>query len=256
MTTDDAEAGTDATADTGDTIPETVPERLLLLQRIDTEADQLRHRREHLPEREQLATRTEQLSVWERDRERTRTRIDELTVAIESEEERGGELVADKQRLEAQLKTVISPREAEALMNEIAGVDARRDELDDQELADLTEQTTLEDRLASLLGDEPALRAAFSHADEALGRAVADIDAELAGLDERRTEAREGLDGGVLAQYEQVRSKLGVAVAKLDSRRCSGCHLDLSAAEVDTARDESTGIGYTECPQCGRMLVV
>ncbi len=255
MTSDDAAAGTEPTTDE-ETQPATVPERLLVLQRIDTEADQLRHRRERLPELEQVATRTEQLGTWEAERGRMRARIDELTTAIESAEARGEGLAADKQRLEAQLKTVIAPREAEALMSEIASVDTRRDELDDQELADLTEQTELEDRLAAHLEEEPALRAALGHADEALGRVVADIDRELDGLDERRAEVRADLDAAVLARYDRVREQLGVAVAALEGRRCAGCHLDLSAAEVDTAREESAGTGYTDCPQCGRMLVV
>jgi len=57
-------------------------------------------------------------------------------------------------------------------------------------------------------------------------------------------------------RYESVRSSAGVAVAELKGHRCEGCHLDLSAAEVDTAKDESVAAGYTDCPQCGRLLIV
>jgi predicted dithiol-disulfide oxidoreductase (DUF899 family) len=46
------------------------------------------------------------------------------------------------------LKTVIAPREAEALMHEIAVLNERREALDDGELSALEEQAETEDDLA------------------------------------------------------------------------------------------------------------
>ena len=231
-------------------------ERLLTLQRIDTDADQLRVRRERLPEREELATRSGQLSAWEARRTQITARLGELSATVERAEEQNAELGRERDRLQAQLKTVIAPREAEALMHEIETVNSRRDELDDAELAALEEQATLDDELTAHLGDEESLAEALRLADEALGRACRDIDAELATLDERRTEAVAALDDAAAARYERVRASNGVAVAQLKGHRCEGCHLDLSAAEVDTAKDEAADTGYTDCPQCGRILIV
>lgn len=236
--------------------PPTVASRLLDLQHIDTAADQLRTRRERLDERADLATRTEQMTRWEQRRTEITSRIDELNELIEDAERGGAALTADRDRFAAQLKTVIAPREAEALMHEMATVDAKRDELDDRELAALEEQSALDDERTAHLQQEEALRAALQQADEALESTVADIDAELAALDDRRTAAAAALDEAVLARYERVRKASGVAVAELKGHRCEGCHLDLSAAEVDTAKDEAAASGYTDCPQCGRMLIV
>jgi predicted nucleic acid-binding Zn-ribbon protein len=83
-----------------------------------------------------------------------------------------------------------------------------------------------------------------------------DIDVELAGLANQRIAALELLDSNVVSHYDAVRSSAGVAVAELKGHRCEGCHLDLSAAEVDTAKEEAAESGYTDCPQCGRMLIV
>jgi len=47
-----------------------------------------------------------------------------------------------------------------------------------------------------------------------------------------------------------------VAVAQLVGKQCQGCHLELSAAEVDTAKDEAAATGVTDCPDCGRLLIV
>ncbi|MGA9275830.1 zinc ribbon domain-containing protein [Ilumatobacter sp.] len=234
----------------------TTATRLLDLQRVDTEADQLGHRRDRLPEREQLAAASDALQEWERDRSSMRTRMDELTVAIEQAESDAAEIAAHKVRLEAQMKTVIAPREAEALMHEIAGLDERTDELDMRELEALEEQSEIDDRLTEHLRTESALREALGVADSALQRATSEIDAELAGRAEERTSFRSELGEAMLARYDRVRSSSGVAVAQLSGHRCEGCHLDLSAAEVDDVKDEArSSDGVAECPNCGRMLV-
>jgi hypothetical protein len=230
--------------------------QLLTLQRIDTEADQLAVRRKRLPERDDLATRTDQMAAWEKRRTQLVQRLAELATVIESAEAANAELTSHRQRLEAQMKTVIAPREAEALMHEIETINVKRDELDDKELAALEEQAALDDDLTAHLGTEESLRTALRSSDEALARVCDDIDAELAGLVDQRIAALEPLDSNVTSHYDAVRSAVGVAVAELKGHRCEGCHLDLSAAEVDTAKEEAAESGYTDCPQCGRLLIV
>ncbi len=253
MTADDS-APTEADAPSA-TAP-TVADHLLTLQEIDTEADQLGVRRQRLPEREQLTAKTEQLAAWERRRRELRERNEQLAATIEDADARSTALAGDKERLEAQLKTIIAPREAEALMNEISAVGTQIDELDMAELEAMEESSTIDDELAQHLELEPGLRQAMELADGALASVVADIDRDLAALSARRDDARAHLGVDVLARYDRVRSQLGVAVSRLEGSRCNGCHLDLSAAEVDTAKEESADSGVTDCPQCGRMLVV
>ena len=53
-----------------------------------------------------------------------------------------------------------------------------------------------------------------------------------------------------------ARPQLGVVVSRLEGKQCTGCHLDLSAAEIDTARTDAAETGFTDCPQCGRILVI
>ncbi|MGB3736814.1 MAG: C4-type zinc ribbon domain-containing protein [Ilumatobacter sp.] len=247
---------TDAT-DAPDPTSLTTADRLLLVQRIDTEADQLVNRRERLAEREQLAAASGQLATWERDRTAMRGRLDELTVVIEKAEGDATEIREHKVRLEAQMKTVIAPREAEALMHEMSTLDEQTDALDTAELEALEEQSDVDDRLTAHLSSEEALRDAVSVADGALERVTAEIDRELDELSARRNEARGELDDGVLARYDRVRASSGVAVATLTGHRCEGCHLDLSAAEIDDVKDEAAAAdGVAECPNCGRMLAL
>jgi len=229
---------------------------LLALQRLDTEIDQLRVRLDRLPERATAADLTRQLGELEARRTALHASSDELDGRIEQEERESAALLDERRRLEAQLRTVIAPREAEALSNEIEGIQGRRDALDDAELEALELQGRIEEELAELDEREPSLRQSAERAEAALAAAVADGDAQASRLAADRDRHREALPTALLADYDRIRSQLGVAVARLEGRKCGGCHLDLSAAEVDDAKDEASRSGLASCPQCGRLLVV
>ncbi len=246
--TDTAESAPDA--------PATIADLLLAMQAVDTQADQLGHRRQHSPLRDDLANATEEMRTWEQQRSSLRTRIDELGASIEQAEERGAELLAHRQRLDRQMKTVIAPREAEALMHETATISGQIDELDVHELESLEAQSELDDQLAKHLLDEEQIRQRLRHADDALAVEVGDIDRHLADLADRRAELRGQLPEGLLSTYDRKRAALGVAVAPLVGKQCQGCHLELSAAEIDTVKAEAADTGVTDCPDCGRLLIV
>ncbi len=229
-------------------------ERILELQAVDTATTQLNHRRSHLPEIDALRAARADLESWQRRRAAAEARIAELTSEIEAAERSSHEIDDHIARLEKQLRTVISPREAEALQHEIATLRERRSALDDRELEALEEQAQVDDTRAELADSEAGVRAAVSKAEEALAVAQADIDQQLAELDTTRAELRPLFDASLLDRYDRLRAQLGVAVARLDGRRCDGCHLDLSAVELDAVRHTPEG-ELADCPQCSRLLV-
>jgi hypothetical protein len=228
---------------------------LLQLQAADTEADQLRHRRARLPERDALAAAEAMRTEWASAGDAMRDRITQLTEEIAEDEQQSNALDQQRARLSAQLRTVIAPREAEALQHEIALLDERRSQLDDRELAALEEQSEIDDRLVAHGGREHEVASAVDEARAALDVAEAAIDAELAAAAARSDDLRASLPAEVLVHYDRLRSQLGgVAVAKLVGNRCDGCHLDLSAAEAERVRATPDG-EMADCPQCNRMLV-
>jgi predicted nucleic acid-binding Zn-ribbon protein len=228
---------------------------LLELQRLDTTSDQLLHRRAHLPERVASGAASGELRANRARRAAAVARDEELERAIAGLEHDGVELTTHRTRLEKQLKTVIAPREAEALMHEIATIGERRDALDDQELAFLDEQSELAGEVARLDDAVPELEAVADAAAATLAAAESSITDELAELATARAALVGGLDPVALERYEFLRTRLGgVAVAKLDGSRCSGCHLDLSRSELDAVKHVGAG-EFADCPQCGRLLV-
>lgn len=229
---------------------------ILDLQADDTLADQLRHRRQNLPQQDQLDTARAAHADWARRRDGLQRRLEELDAEIARSESESHEIDLHRTRLEKQLKTVIAPREAEALMHEIALLNERRSGLDDLELGALEEQAAVDDDLRAMSGEEAALAAAISEAEEIAARAAADIDSQLAEIAARREERRATVDPGQLGRYDELRKHHVVAAAGLNGTRCDGCHLDLSASELDEVRATARDRGLADCPHCGRLLVV
>jgi hypothetical protein len=229
---------------------------LLALQLLDTQLDALDGRRKRLAERAAVDAAASAHAAHVAERTRWETTRDEAERAIERAEEEGAALDTKQRRLEAQLRTVIAPREAEALMSEIATLKAKHGELDDVELAAMEQQAEAETALAELAEREPPLLLALSQARSALAAAAAAIDAEATTVRQQRDAASAALEEAERATYTALRSRFGgVAIAQLDRRSCTGCHVDLSPMELDRVKAAPAG-ELPECPNCSRLLVV
>src|SRR2546423_279049 len=79
--------------------------------------------------------------------------------------------------------------------------------------------------------------------------------AELAGERAKRPADEAAVPEALRSTYEQLRKRLGgVGAARLQHGSCSGCHLTLSATELDQLkRQPEDALVY--CEQCGRILV-
>lgn len=229
---------------------------LLALQLLDSELDAIGGRRRRLPERATLdAARAEQ-AVIAAERARLESEVRAAEAEIERAEHDGSELDTKRRRLEAQLKTVIAPREAEALMSEIATLTARRGEVDDVELDAMERQAGAEAALAMLAEREPAAAAAVDVAGAALAEADAALADQAAVVTGRRAEAAAALSADDLATYTALRARHGgVAIARIERRTCGGCHVDLSPMEYDQVKSTPDG-EIAECPNCNRFVVV
>lgn len=228
---------------------------LLTVQLVDHELDQLAAQAKRLPERATLAAADEAHRTWAAERARLVAVIDKAGEAISRTEHDAAQIDAKRNRLEAQLKTVIAPREAEALMSEIATLRSHRDALDDAELEAMEEQSEAEGAIEVLDGQEPALLGTVNEARAALDAELARIDGELESWRAKRAEAFESLSADDQHTYEEVRHRHGgIGFVRLEGRRCTGCHIDLSATEADTVK-AAPADELPECPHCARLIV-
>ena len=228
---------------------------LLELQLADTAIDQLRHRLPRLPEVLAAEAAASELFMWTKRATALRKQIADFEAAIAVSEQKSAAISGQRDRLEKQLKTVISPREAEALMHEIATLTTQREALDDGELEAMDGVAAAEAELASHHETHDDVHGSSAAAAELADAAREAAAAELAQRTAARDALRAALDAAVLKRYDEMRGQYGgVAVAKLNGLRCEGCHLDLSRGEVDSLKRQETD-EIPECPNCGRLLV-
>jgi predicted nucleic acid-binding Zn-ribbon protein len=226
------------------------------LAAADAELRLLAVRRERLAEREAAARAESRLAESRAEAGRVAARAAEVRAAIATLEAEGGALDATLARLRAQLRTVIAPREAEALQREIAACVERRSAHDDAELALIEESEALE-RSGSAAADAIAERdKAAAAAREALGAAETAVDGEAVAVGARRDAAAVAVAPATLRAYEARRVRMATpAAAELHGAACGGCHLDVSARELQALRALPEG-DLPECPSCGCILVL
>jgi predicted nucleic acid-binding Zn-ribbon protein len=80
------------------------------------------------------------------------------------------------------------------------------------------------------------------------------IEAELERVRKERDELAAGIDAELLDEYEDLRKRSGgIAIARLVGGSCGGCHLGLSAVEVDRIKKLPPD-APAHCEECGRLL--
>jgi len=230
---------------------------LLAVQELDTQGDQLRHRRSHLPERARLDAVTTELAAVEAGGAAATAERDDL---VRRQAEFEAELADNERRmteLDRRMRSglVSAPRDLQAMAAQIDSMKRRRSDLEDAELEIMealdpleAQVSALQDRWAVLDDEAAGLRAE-------VGQAESVIDRELAGVLDARLAAAAPLPPTLMATYERLRQRLGgVGAAPLVGSSCGGCHLAIPAGELDRIRRLPPDAVAT-CEQCGRILV-
>lgn len=232
-------------------------ETLLGVQALDTTTDQLRHRRDHLPERAELVAVQKRLSELEKRTGELQGQRDELS-RNEKRLEDEITMVRDKAaQTDKKLYsgTVNVPRELTALQEEMGALARRQRQLEDQELELMEAAEPLDAELATLAAERVALDDQAMSLMARIAEAEVAIDAELADVIGQRAAGVDGIPDELLHEYESLRHALGgIGVAKLSGNRCEGCHLTLSAVDVDRIR-RAPDDELAHCTECNRLLV-
>jgi len=235
----------------------TALEALLALQDADSAVDRLRHRRARLAARTvlaeleaRLAGKAAEAAAIDEARRAHEARLAELASEVE-------ELVSRTARLDDHLRAgeAASFRDEEALAAEMGSLGNRRGELDDEQLVVMEAIEELEGELSRLASERSAIGSEIASVRLAIGAAETEIDTEIATIAIGRADAAARVPDGLLDEYERLRDRLdGVGVARLVNGSCDGCHLAVSASELDHLRHAGPD-EIVRCAQCGRILV-
>ncbi|MGQ9572512.1 MAG: zinc ribbon domain-containing protein [Dehalococcoidia bacterium] len=150
--------------------------------------------------------------------------------------------------------SVRNPKELGSMQEEaniLRGQLRRRED----ELLDL--MVRVEERQTAVQGAEEALAAVekrWRQEQKELASQKELLEAELAGLGERREQQSRLVGAKVLALYENLRERRqGKAVAKVERGMCGGCRISLPMTVLQKAR---SGLDVVQCVSCERILYV
>ncbi len=229
---------------------------LLSVQEHDTNLDQLAHRLAHLPMESELAKVMGALA-----------QLDASTTEVQ---ERRHDLGRDQQRLEDEISSlgdkatqhdkalysgsVTNPRELQAMQDEIAALRRRISQLEDQELELMEQIEPLDAELARAAATNVDLDDRATMLRGQIAEEQVAIEADQQRVREERSALAATIEPDLLAEYDTVRPQSGgIAIARLVGGSCGGCHLSLSAVEVDRLKKLSPE-APAHCEECGRLL--
>ena len=230
---------------------------LLEIQRLDTEADQLRHRRANLPQRGELReARAEQSGLKQQIDTVGLQRIEVLTRQKRLEDEAAiiqAKADVDDNRLYSGEITAI--RDLQALQDEIAGLRSRQGLLEERAIEALVEADELTEQAASLEAQRAACDERVTVLEAELAAAEADIDEQLDALSTARAGAAARAEHGAVASYERLREAFGPSTAvPFDPSSGCGCPHQMPAVEVARIKRCAEG-EVLDCAECGRLVL-
>jgi predicted nucleic acid-binding Zn-ribbon protein len=231
--------------------------KLLDVQELDSRLDQLRHQLRTLPEAAELAALAAERTAVDDQARDARVRVDDLT-----REQRKAD--ADVEQVKARRKRdqdrmdagqVSNPKDLERMQSELVSLERRIGELEDLELEVMERLETAQAELDELTARVEALDARAAELTRARDAKAADLTEQLANVERERGVTAEGVPADLLTLYTKVRDqKGGVGAAPLRARRCGGCSLELTAADLGVIAKAPTD-EVLRCEECNRILV-
>ena len=232
-------------------------ESLLRLQDLDTAITQLQHRRVSLPERLRLGEVTTAIAAVDRRANEVGATRDALQRRQAALEEQRAQAASRRQSIEQRMYAArgAAGRDLQAMDEEIRQLQHRGEEMEDAELELMIELEPLDAEVATLAEERHRLETEAVALGDALAASEGEIDRELAEHAAARASTAADVPEELLQRYDALRARLGgTGAARLIGNRCSGCHLELPAMEVDRIHRLPAGSVVT-CEQCGRILV-
>lgn len=231
--------------------------RLLDVQDHDTRLDQLRHKREVLPERAQLREVETAIAALERETATVAAVRDDLVRSQKRLEDEVAVVEAKAAEVNGTLYggTVTSPRALQDLQADLESLQRRQRTLEDEVLELMEQQEAPTDTLDRLAAEAAERSAAADALRVAITAQEAEIDVEIDAQRAERDALAVGLPEALLDEYEKLRVPMGgIGVARLEGGRCLGCQLMLSAVERDRIKSLPAD-AMLHCEECGRLLV-
>lgn len=227
------------------------------MQELDAKADQLRHRRDTLPELHELAVLADQQHELD-------GQLRDAQIVVDDLSEEQAKVDADVEQVKARRKRdrdrmdqglITNPKDLQRMQGELESLERRISSLEDQELEVMEKLEEAQQALDSLSAQESAARERIGVLTASRDEKLEAIDVELREVAADRKPVAEGLPDDLLALYDRIRAqKGGVGAAPIRARECGGCRLTIDAAELGKIRAAADD-EVLRCEECQRILV-
>lgn len=228
---------------------------LLELASVDAELTRLTHRAGHLAEQQRFDA-----SVAEHREAGDRLAV--LGIAIEDVDGQVAKLEDEidgvrkrEDRDRALLKGgSVDPKNVAELQHELEALERRQAALEDSLLELMERREQLESERSEQTDRVAEMKRAMIAAEDTRDGALVELDQAKHRAVSRRTELTKALEADLLALYEKLRAKGGVAASLLQARRCGACRIEIDKGELArlaaAPQDE-----VLRCPECSAILV-
>ena len=230
--------------------------RLLDLQKVDAEIDLLNHRAKNLPEHLQIAeleaikqssgSELGLVSIDEADVKREVAKADADAEQVRTRKTRDEVRLASGQG---------SAKDLEHLQHELVSLSRRVNDLEEIELEimmRLDEFTSKANEYRVIIADTDAKLEVLTASRD---KQLSELAVNVKNLKEERGTIAGKIAAEFLALYEKLRaSNDGVGAAAIVRKRCSGCHLDLTAIDAEKFKQAPVD-DVLRCEECRRILI-
>ncbi|QNE21869.1 hypothetical protein F1D05_33095 [Kribbella qitaiheensis] len=234
-----------------------VQRRLLDLQDLDLQLDQVAHKRKSLPEHQALAELAAEKSVVDRELVTADTEVSDLRREQKKADSDVDQVRQRKARNQQKLDSgqISSPRDLENLQHEIGSLDRRISNLEDAELEVMERLEAAEVVQTDLQARADAFAGRQTELESIRDGALKELDEQRTAFADKRATVAAELPTDLITTYQKLRERNGgIGAAPLVGKRCMGCRMELAPSDLSAIKVAAPD-AVLRCEECGRILV-
>ena len=230
--------------------------RLLDLQALDTRIQQLTHAKKVHPSLARIAELDKQIADLHGSLVDSRTAVTDLKRELTKAEGDVAQVVARTEKNQQRLDSgTLGAKDALAVTDEMTSLARRQGALEEAQLEVMEKLDAHQDALDKVEAAHQQLVDAKTAAEGERDAAFEEINTQGRALTVERKDAAAGIDAGLVAVYDQIRTRLGgTGAAALRAGRCEGCGLELNPGDLAAAHAAALD-QVVRCEECDRILV-
>lgn len=157
-------------------------------------------------------------------------------------------------KLSAQLSSLKTNKEYQAMLGQISGLKADKSLLEEEILKLMDEQDVFKGEIAKEKANIALEEKTLLEEKERVRVKIKEIESAVADLNAKRNRLLPQADKRILSVYERIlKAKEGIAVVKVENFSCKGCHMAVTSQLVNEIKMLENII---ICESCSRILYI